>query len=309
MAASVLESAGPLQSLSDSLASAVERAAPSVVAVHGRPRVASSGVLWRPGVVVTAAHTVRRDGDVGVTLGGGRTVSAAPAGRDAATDLAVFRIGASDGASAQFAPAGTARIGQAVLQVGRTGDAGHSASFGVISAMLSAWRTWRGAEIEQLLELDLAIHLGFSGSALVDAAGRVLGLNTSGLARGVPLALPAPVADRVVETLLARGRVTRGYLGAGLQPVDLPASLATGLSLDQRGALIVLSVDPDGPAATAGLQLGDVLVRAGGAAIADIGDLLALLSPERVGTTLEVEVVRAGALVRARVSVGERQAK
>ena len=305
MSAASQERETVLQALSNNLAAAIDRAAQSVVAVHARPRIPSSGVLWRPGVVVTAAHTIRKDGEVTITLPDGGSATATAAGRDRPTDVAVFKLNQSGGSSAEFA-ASSAKIGQIVLQVGRTGTAGPSASFGVVSAILTGWRTWHGADIDQILELDLSIHDGFSGSALVDAGGRVLGLNTSGLARGAPLALPALVVDRIVDTLLTKGRVGRGYLGVGLQPVDLPPSLSTNPALEQGRGLMVLSVDPSSPAGSGGVLLGDVILRVGGVTVTDVRDVFAALSPERVGSSVDVEVLRGGSLVRLRTTIVER---
>ena len=295
-----------LQMLSDNLADAVDHAAAWVVAVNARPRIAASGVHWRPGVVVTTHHTVRREEDITVTLSDGRTVPATLAGRDAATDLAVLRIDGSGVPPASFAEPGSLKVGHVVLQVGRTGSAGHSASFGVVSTIVGPWRTWRGAEIDQLFQLDLAIHDGFSGSPLVDSQGNVVGLNTSGLLRGTPAALPLSVVNRVMDALLTKGRIARGYLGVGLQPVEVPSALGGKLDPPRRTGLIVLAVDADSPGGRGGLQLSDVIVAVDRQPVADVRDLLALLASERVGSTVAVEVLRGGTPHTIRVTIAER---
>ncbi|OLE61846.1 MAG: LuxR family transcriptional regulator [Gemmatimonadetes bacterium] len=309
MSASRRERSSTLQALSDDLATAVEHAAASVVAVNARPRIASSGVHWRPGVVVTASHTVRRDDDVTVTLRDGRTRTAALAGRDGATDIAVLKIDGSGTPAASFAEHGSPKVGHVVLQVGRTGAGGASATFGVIGAILEPWRTWRGAEIAQLMQLDMTIHDGFSGSPLVDTQGNVVGLNTSALARGVALALPLSVVNRVVDALLAKGRIARGYLGVGLQAVDLPAALTSKLDPPRSTGLIVLSVDASGPGGRGGLQLGDVIVAVDRQPVTDVRDVLPVLAPERVGSTVDVSLMRGGAPQTVSVSIAERPAR
>jgi serine protease DegQ len=309
MAATASKTSGTLQALSDDLVAAVEHAASFVVAVNGRPRIAASGVHWRPGVIVTAHHVVRRDEDITVTLGDGRTVQATLAGRDPATDLATLKIEAATSPTAEFAEAGATKVGHIVLQVGRIGDAGYSASFGVVGAIVGPWRTWRGADIEQLIQLDLAIHDGFSGSPLVDTRGKVVGLNTSGLARGAPLALPVSVVNRVVDALLTKGRIPRGYLGVGLQPVEVPKALASKLDPPRQAGLIALTVDGDGPGARGGLQLGDVIVAVNQQPVEDVRDLFAQLGPDRVGATVSLEVLRGGAPLKLSVVVGERPAR
>src|SRR5918999_765611 len=164
--------------LSQGLAAAVERVSPSIVAIDARPRVRTSGVVWRPGIVVSTNHTIRRDDEITVTLHDGRSLLAALVGRDSGTDLAVLRIeDGGDQPIAQIRDAAELRVGHFVLAVGRTDpERGVSASFGIISIQGGNWHTWRGGEIDRLIRLDLAIHLGFSGGALIDAGGHVLGI-------------------------------------------------------------------------------------------------------------------------------------
>ena len=168
-------SASTLRALSDDLTAAVERAARSVVAIHARPRIAASGIYWRPGVIVAASHTIRKEQEIAVTLPNGTRTTANLAGRDGGTDIAVLRIDAPpDGGAVSLpvlAPADALRVGALVLAVGRPGDDGVSTSLGVISAVSDRWRTWSGGEIDRFVRLDLSIYDGFSGGALVDASG------------------------------------------------------------------------------------------------------------------------------------------
>ena len=300
-----------LAALSDELARAVERARSAVVAIHARPRIPSSGVHWRAGVVVTADHTLKREEEITLTLDGGRRVAAQLAGRDGSTDLAVLTfdaagLGAEVPAPPALGDAAALRVGQLVLALGRPGDGDVTASLGVVSALGPAWRTWRGGEIDRFVRLDLAIYDGFSGGPAVSAGGEVVGVNSSGLARGSAMTVPAATVSRVVERLLRGGRAARGYLGAGMQSVRLPARLVASLSLAGDGALIVLGVEGGGPADRAGLLVGDVLVALGDVPVREPADVLALLEPERVGQPLVARVVRAGALVDVPVTVGER---
>jgi S1-C subfamily serine protease len=297
---------GPLQALSDGLTGAVERVARSVVALHARARIPSSGVVWREGVVVAAHHTVKRDDDIKVTLADGGDARASVVGRDPSTDLVVLRL--SDGATA--APAeivrDTPRVGQLALAVGRPGSDGPTASLGVVSAVGPSWRTWAGGEIDSFVRLDLAIYDGFSGGALVDAGGRVLGINSSTLARGLAVTVPAVTVERVAAQLLEKGRVERGYLGLAMHPVRVGAALATRLELRHDKGLLVAQVAPDSPADRAGVLVGDVIVAAEGRPVDDLDDLLALLAAERVGTSAGLRVVRGGTLVEVPVTIGAR---
>lgn len=295
----------PLVALSDGLAGAVERAGRSVVAIHARPRIPASGVLWRPGVVVAAHHTVRRDDDITVTLDGGRTVPAQLAGRDPSTDLAVLTLEGADTPPADLGDSGALRVGHMVLAVGRPGEA-VTASLGSVSATGGAWRTWGGGSIDRMLRLDLGVYDGFSGGALADVEGRVVGLNTSGLVRGGAVAIPVSTVSRVVDQLLAKGRIARGYVGLGMQPVRVPAALARQLGLDADAGVIVLSVEPNGPGDRAGVLVGDVLVALDGTPVHDTSDVLAALGPDTVGRAVPARVIRGGVITELAITVAER---
>jgi len=298
--------AGPLLALSDGLADAVEQAGRSVVAVHARQRVPSSGVHWRPGVVVTADHTMERDEGVTLTLPDGSTVAASVAGRDSGTDLAVLKIERSDLPVVEVAESSELRIGHIVIAVARPGEAGLSASWGAISAVGGPWRTWAGGQVDRLVRPDLTLYPGFSGGPLVDAAGRVAGINTSGLSRSMTLTVPASTVNRVLEQLLSRGRVARGYLGLGMQPVRLPDNLKTGLNLSADTGLIVMSVEPDGPADKGGVLVGDVVLELGGKAVVDTEHVQAALDTTTVGQSLTARVIRGGVPTELSLTVGER---
>jgi S1-C subfamily serine protease len=302
-----------LESLSNDLAAAVERAGASVVAIHARRRIPASGIVWRAGIVVAADHTVHKDEDVRVTLADGSDVRAHVAGRDPGSGLCILRL--PEAATGEPARIGRAplRVGQLVLALGRPGPA-VTASFGAIAAVGPEFRTWRGGRIEQLVRLDLAIQDGFSGGPLVDATGQVLGVCSSGLARGAALAIPAVTVDRVVDALIAGGgRVARGFLGIGTQPVQLPESVRERLAPIggevPRMGLMVVAVEPAAPAERAGILLGDVIVALDDDAIADPRDVMALLGPETIGRELRATVVRAGAPMTVVVTVGEQPAR
>lgn len=305
MSDSTEAAAGVLAALSDDLAGAVERAGRSVVAIHARRRIPSSGIVWRPGVVVTASHTISREEDITLTLPDSSTAPAALAGRDDATDLAVLRTEAAGLVPAERARPGALRAGNLVLAVGRPGAA-VTASLGLVSAVGGEWRTWQGGRIDRFVRLDLAIYDGFSGGALVEAGGRVLGLNTSGLARGMPLTIPAATVDRVAEQILAGGPLVRGYLGLASQPVRLPEGLRRALTLPGDFGLVVVNVEPDGPADRAGVLLGDILVALDAAPVTDPRDVLAALTPERVGQAIRARVLRGGEPTEISITVGQR---
>lgn len=290
-----------LLSLSNDLAAAVEQAAPSILTVHARHRLPSTGIHWRPGIVVTAEHTVRADDGITVSTADDRSLPATLAGRDRSTDLAVLRVPDLGGSAAALGDDSALRVGHMVLALGY----GPRASWGVISVLGPRWRTWRGGDVDRLIRLDLVMYPGFSGGPLVDASGRVVGLNTSGLARESRLAVPATTVARVTDELLRQGHVSRGYLGLGMQTVGLPEALRAQLGLPNELGLIVVTVQPGGPAERAGVLLGDVLVALDGAPVAELEHVQARLGGDRIGTTVTALVIRAGARVEARITVGE----
>jgi S1-C subfamily serine protease len=287
--------ANELAALSNELAAAVQKAAPAVVAVHARPRFSSSGVLWRPGIVVTAEHTVRREEEITVTLPNGTNAPASLAGADPGTDLAVLKVeGAPEAtihATSEVAP------GNLALTIGRSEDSGVNATMGIVSAVSGPWRTWRGGRLDRYLRLDLTLYPGSSGGLVVNVAGEALGIATSVLSRIAGLAIPSSTIDRVVDEILSRGRVARGYLGVGLQPVELP---------DHHKGLIVLSLEPEGPAAKAGVLIGDILTALGGSAVSDTDDIQAVLESHKVGEAVEAVVSRGGVSQKIAITIGER---
>lgn len=291
-----------LQALSDGLADAVERVGRSVVAVHGRRRIPASGIVWRPGVIVMAHHTLERDEDLAVTLDGGATVPATLAGRDPGTDIAVLRF-EGDAPAAEQADAEKLRVGSLVLAVGRPGKS-VAASLGAISRVGGEWRTRGGGRIDRMVRLDMVIHDGFSGGALTGVDGRVLGMNTSRVGRGAPITLPASTVERVAAQLLERGYVPRRYLGLGGQPVRIPPAPGGANPAGEMGVMVI-SVAPGGPADRAGILLGDVVLAFGGVPVGDPGEVMAVLMAQDPGDVVPVRLLRAGAVVEAAITIGE----
>jgi S1-C subfamily serine protease len=303
------ETAGALLGLSTGLADAVERAGRSIVAINGRHHTPSSGIHWRQGVIVTADHTLERDGDIPLTLPDGTTVNATRAGSDSSTDLAILKIENASLPVADIGDSASLKVGQIGLAVARPGNAGLSASMGAISSLGGSWRTWSGGQIDSFIRPDLTLYPGFSGGPLVSGEGKVVGLNTSGLSRNMPLAIPTATVNRVVDQLLSKGRVARGYLGVGLQPVRLPESLVQAAGLTGDVGLIVVSVESGSPAEQAGLFVGDVLVSLNGQRVKDPRDVQSALGSDSVGTSVQAQVLRGGQSQQVSVTVGERPQK
>ena len=284
-----------LSALSNEIAAAVKQAEAHVVAIHARPRFSSSGVFWKPGVVVTAEHTIRQEEEITVTLPDGNTVAATLAGADAGTDIAVLRV--EHNGPTPLPHVAAPDPGTFALAIGRSQDSGVNASLGIISARGPEWRTWRGGQLDHYIRLDLNVFPTSDGGAVINTTGELIGVATTALSRIAGLAIPAVTIDRVVEQILTRGHVARGYLGVGLQPVELP---------DHHKGLIVLSLEPAGPAAKAGVLIGDIFVALAGKAVEETEDLQSALEGHAPGSTVEAEVLRGGDSRKITITVGER---
>jgi S1-C subfamily serine protease len=295
------ETTNPLVAFSDHSAQLVERAAGSIVSVHGGGRRASSGIHWRSGIIVTAEEALERDEDIKVTLPGGRLVEAALVGRDPTTDVAVLRFQPDGLGAAQTADAASLRAGHVVLAIGNhQGDP--LASLGIVALAGGAWHSRRGGAIDSLIHLDLGLRQAAEGGAVVDTHGRVIGMAVLGPRRRA-LAIPTATIDRVVDQLMAKGHVFRGYLGAGLQPVRLPSGAQPSGS--GRGILVV-SIDPDGPAARAGMLVGDIVTAWNAKPVERVREVMRLLGPDSVGHSVDLGLLRGGAATALKVVIGER---
>lgn len=294
------------ESLSNSLAATVASAGAGIVRVDARRRMPASGIIWSAdGVIVTAHHVVEREDEIRIGLPDGREVPASLVGRDPTTDLAVLRAEATDLAPPAWSESNQYAVGHLVLALGRPGRS-VQAALGLLTALGGEWRTPAGGKVDHYLQPDVVMYPGFSGGPLVGADGRVLGLNSSALLRGVTVALPAATVRRVIGDLLAHGHVRRGYLGVSAQAVRLPAPLAA--ELDQETGLLLLGVEPEAPAAQGGLHMGDTLVAIEDQPLRHMDDLATALAGDRIGREVPLRFIRGAEVGTATVRIGEREA-
>src|SRR6202162_2088940 len=260
-----------LETISSEFASAAEKCGSSVVAVHARRWMPTSGIEWKRGVIVTVHHGIQRDEDIKVLLDGGRVVSAKLAGRDPSTDIAVLRIEEGSSGAPQLGDSTSLRLGHLVLALGRTRRGELVASSGIIGGISGEWRNRRGGQLDQHIRLDLALYPGFSGGPLLNARGEGVGINTPGLAHGRAVTVPVATVNRVVEELLEKGHIARPYLGIAMQPVEVPENMRSKLPAETRVGLLATHVENGGPAGKAGVLLGDVLFEVGGKTVEHVG--------------------------------------
>lgn len=316
--------------LSDAMAETVESLSPSIVRVDGRKRLPATGMVWSAdGLIVTAHHVVESDENITVGLDDGSEHSATLVGRDPHNDVAVLKV---DGTftPAEWGDNDSLKIGNLILALGRPGEQ-LQATLGVVSALVDGsahgvggrrMRMRRGrpggggpkrkrmkmrmgrALVDGYIQTDVVMYPGFSGGPLVSGDGKVHGLNTSGFSRGISLTVPVSTIRNSVETLQTHGRIRQGYLGVGVQPARLPEDVAK--ELEQESGLLVVSVEKESPAATSGIFVGDIIVALDEENVEQLDDLLALLSGERVGKDVPIQIVRGGASQDLSITIAER---
>ena len=295
-----------LNDFSNDLVVAVERGGAGTVLVDARNRYPASGIAYTADLVLTADHVITRDDNLRVATANNKSFPAAIAGRDPNSDLALLRLTEKVLRPAEVAD-NSPKVGQLVLALGRPSNEGLQASWGIITAIGGPTRTGRGGLLEEYIQTETTSYPGFSGGPLVNTDGKVLGLNTSGLTRGMALTIPVKFAWRIADALAKHGTVKRGYLGVRTQPVDISVSARQALKREQEHGLLVMWLEEKGPAEKSGLLVGDIIVAIGGEAVGDPDDLFAALNSDIVGKSIAVELLRGGKPETIQVTVGERK--
>ncbi|MEL6166184.1 MAG: trypsin-like peptidase domain-containing protein, partial [Cyanobacteria bacterium J06628_3] len=265
-----------------------------------------SGIHWQEGIIVTSDESLKHHDDITVTLANGERKVVSLLGRDPSTDVAVFKIDNPEIPVATIGNAANLKVGNLVLALARSSEGDIRAAMGAISVVSGKWQSMSGGNIDQFIRPDISLYPGFSGGALVDAVGNVIGMNTTGR-RGTALTIPASTINRVIEQLVSKGRIPRGYLGLGMQPVRLPDNLKSSLNLTSNSGVIVVNVEPNSAAENAGILLGDVLISFDGSIVGDTNDVLGLLNDSsRVGKSVQLQIVRGGELIELNLTITER---
>jgi len=296
----------PLVALSDSMADAVDKAGAATVMVDARRRLPASGIVYGPDLILTADHILERDDDIQIVLPNGEGKPATIAGRDPGSDLAVLRV-EGGGLTVAETVSHPPRVGQLALALGRPSPEGIQASLGVVSAAGGPLRTRRGNLLEHYLRTDTIPYPGFSGGPLINTAGNILGINTSGLTPGASLTIPVSLSWGIAAALAKSGRVRRGYLGIRSQPVPITEAQQAALVREQASGLLLVGVEEESPAGQGGLMIGDILVGLAGEPISDPDQLLTNLVGEIVGQDTPIEILRGGQPLSKTVRIGERK--
>ena len=280
-----------LASFSSAVASVVAGAAPSIVSVHSH-RSRASGFVWKPGLIVTADEALAEEGDISIKLSDGTAQPGSIVGRDHTTDVALVRFDAKDIVPIKLSPEVPALGSLSIIVAAERGAP--TAALGTTSLVGGRWRSLRGGEIDARIELDVRLRHSHQGGLALDASGEAIGMAVEGARR--VLVIPTATIERVAARLETHGRIARGYLGVGLQPVKLD---------DGVGAM-VMSVDKTGPSAAAGIRQGDVIVGWNDEKLSGVRSLLRSLGPDSVGSVVDVAIRRGGEPVRVKLTIGER---
>ena len=291
-----------LDAYSEAVVSVVEAVGPSVVSIRtntrgGRRGGAGAGsgvIIAADGYVLTNSHVVHGAGDLEVSLTDGRRFTATLTGDDPGTDLALIRVDAPALPAARFGQSSRLRAGQLVIAIGNPFGFESTVSAGVVSALGRSLRSTTGRLIDNIIQTDVALNPGNSGGPLVDSRGRVVGINSAvfAMAQGISFAVPIDTATWVIPQLLARGRVSRAYLGFGGQSRPVDRRLARALGLANARAVEIVSVEPDAPATRAGLHIGDLVVAIGNRVVESVDDVHRRLVASPVGEALTLTIVR-----------------
>lgn len=306
---------GPRDSFSETVIRVVDSIGPAVIAVRrtsgsrGLYDGAGSGVIISPdGYALTNNHVVRGAGSIEGVLHDGSVVKADVVGTDADTDLALLRLAGKGHHAAALGNSDQLRVGELAIAMGNPLGLQATVTVGVVSALRRTLRGENGRLIEDVIQTDAALNPGNSGGALIDAHGAVVGINTAiiGGAQGLCFAVPSSTAQLVIPELMRDGRVARGWLGIGGQTQELSRALVRRLGLSAESGVLVVAVVSGGPGEAAGLEEGDVVLKLDGEATPSVDAIHKLLTRERIGRTVELDVLRSGSRTKLKLAVTAR---
>jgi S1-C subfamily serine protease len=299
-----------LQGYSAAISALVEKAGAHVAAIKSAPYRITSGVIFRPDLLAVNNHLLKREGKIPVHLPSGDTAEANILGRDPALDVAILQVPGAQWTAAQTEEDSALRAGALAVVVGRTLDAGLSASVGILGAVGGPRRSWRGGELERFIRLDVNLYPSQAGAAVVSASGAFVGMATAAILRHSALAVPIGTLNSVADELLTNGGIRQGYLGVALQPVSIPEHLQSKSALAGESGLMIVSIEPDSSAEKAGFQLGDILLAAGNTGLTQIESLMGTLRVQLLGKPILFTILRAGEVksieVEPAVRIGRR---
>src|SRR5262245_49252116 len=295
------------QQLSKEISEKVAKAGDSVVAIDSRAGHTSSGIVWRPDYIFTVSHAIRGEGPFSVITASGKSRGARLAGRAHASDIALLKLDeAIDKTPADFGKTDALAVGEWVVAIARTRRGNVVASSGILSGLMSEWRSGN-ARIDQFIRPDLNLYSGFSGGALIDSGGKILGMMTGGFLQRKPLAIPASTLIRIGEELIAKGHTAAPYLGLVMQPVNIPEKLQKTSGVTATTGLLIMHVEAASPADSGGVLLADILVSLDGQGFEAVDDLQEVLLRRGINQEVRAVLIRGGQKIELALRIGERR--
>jgi serine protease Do len=295
-----------LVSLAQELTDLVGKSASGVVAVKASAYRGASGVAISRDLIAVTEHSVRQAERLEIVTAGGRHGKANVLGRDSSLDIAILKTEGSELTPLEPTDASAIRAGELAVVVGMTADVGPSTSLGIVGAVGGARRTWRGGSLDHFFRLGVNLYPSQTGAAVINMEGQLIGLATPALLRHSAVAVPFVTLRRIADELAKEGRIRRGYLGVGIQPVVVPPVLREKTGMDVPSGLMLLNVEAGSPAERAELQLGDILVQLNGKAMSDVEDLQDALRGDAVGRAVAGVVIRGGGRTDIQIDIAER---
>jgi S1-C subfamily serine protease len=267
----------------------------------------SGFIISHEGLIVTNSHVIHGANEIKVSLQDGRSYPGQLIGEDPATDLAVVQIQENQLPYARFGDSSQLQVGQLAIAIGNPYGFEYTVTAGVVSALGRTLRSHSGRLIDNVIQTDAALNPGNSGGPLLNSRGEVIGVNTAVIlpAQGICFAIASNTADFIVNQLLQKGKIKRGFIGIAGQQVNLPKRTQGLLGLEKNSGILVRSLEADGPADNRQLQAGDVILSFNGQAIGSIDDLHRLLSAETIGQVAKLEILRNNRSVMVEVIPGE----
>jgi S1-C subfamily serine protease len=290
-----------LRSISDATVDIISKVSPSVVSIRSGMG-GGSGVVWSSdGYIVTANHVVERSHTVKVGLGDGNQVEAKVVGRDPYSDIALLKIESDTLKPIQLGDLEKINVGELVIALANPFNGQPAATSGIVTGVRSPMRVMQGMSIDNIIVTDARLNPGYSGGPLIDATGRMIGMNAA-IAWHRGIAIPASTVKMVVERLMKGGEVKRAYLGVFMAPIPVPSEVAESTKIEQERGVVVLKVESGSPAKKAGIAFGDIIVRFNDKPIVSVSDLPRLLTEDLIGKKIKIGVLRAEKLVELTIA-------
>src|SRR5881628_287499 len=299
------DSSAILETVSNAIVNVADKLSPSVVRVGAGRWRGGTGTVWsRDGHIVTSNHVLGRTDEIEVGFSDGTKQVAKVVGRDPYSDIALLKIDSDHLSPVEAGDSDALKVGQFVLALANPMGRNPSATYGIVTNPAFSIRSWWGGAPNKVLVTDARLNPGYSGGPLVDARGRVIGINAA-YANNRGISIPVNTVKTVVDKLMQDGKIKHAYLGIVADSIRLPESLSQQAGIGQDAGLIVYGVDQDSAAKKAGLAIGDVIVKLDGKPVETLADLRGLLDDKAIGRHVNISVLRGEKLTQLTITPTE----